>query len=515
MFADVFFAHHCQLPFSSMHHEMFRDYKPGERGRKRATAAPRGYAKSTVQALIEPIHDLCYGLENFIVIISNTEAQALQRSQDIRTELLTNEALIRYFGPFFGVSKIAAKGQFEVTGRFGAGMVQAYGKGTEIRGIKYGPHRPSKIIGDDLEHSTEVENEAIRRKDHDWFNDVVQKLGDANTNISIVGTILHKDSLLANLIKNPGFKGKIYRAIAAWDNSPEQWNEWRKIFNDLTNEERERDAWEYYCANKNKMLEGVEVLWDQKESYYYLQKMIVEQGRRSFFKEKQNDPRQDESNIFQMNKLSMFHVKQNGDIFDERTEAIIPKGDIRQRFGVLDPSAGQGRSKAKGKLGDFACLLSGVQDKYGYLYVMEDWTRRVPPTRQISSIFDFWEHWRYDKFGIETNLYRNLMMDDIAKEKRRREEQRRAARQEPWGINIAFYDIENTDKKESRIYSLEPKIMNGFIKFNRSLSEEFFNQLEAFPKGDHDDCPDALHMLWSLADRRYEARAVNINALAR
>ena len=44
--------------------------------------------------------------------------------------------------------------------------------------------------------------------------------------------------------------------------------------------------------------------------------------------------------------------------------------------------------------------------------------------------------------------------------------------------------------KEKRIYTIEPKVYNGYILFNRHLSQEFFDQMWEFPKGKHDDCPD-------------------------
>ncbi len=519
LFAHTFFPHHCKLPFSRMHHEYFQRCSVIGRGQKDATAAPRGYAKSTLEALVKPIHDLCYGLERFIVLISCTENQAIARIADIRNELLTNEALIYSYGPFFG-SRVVASSNFIAQSSNFFVKVQGYGAGAEIRGIKWGDTRPTKIILDDVEHSTEVENEAIRSNQRDWFRDVVSKLGDNDTNICAIGTILHKDSLLKNLLKNPGFNSRLYKAVISFDECPGKWEQWRKIYTDLTNENRKKDSRSFFERNREEMLRGTKVLWPEKEDYYALQCEIVETGRRSFYKEKQNDPRSTDRNVFDLNSFDYFTVDSTGRIHVESDGRIIEKAQFVGRFGVLDPSHGQGRKPKKGALPDFASLLTGVVDSYGYLYVMSDWTRRLPPTKQIHAIFDHHDIWHYDKFGIESNLFRELMLDDIRKEKEKREKIRKAqieARKskEPWGIRIAWYDIVNTEKKEARIYSLEPKVMNGFIKFNRALSEEFYNQIEAFPFGDNDDAPDALHMLWNLADRKYEARAVNLSAMER
>ena len=100
LFAIMFFSHYCRYEFNAFHRATFSDYVYGERAIRRASCAPRGFAKSTLEALIKPIHDVCYKLEKFIVIISNTEAQAVQKLKDIQTEFITNDFLIRVYGRF-------------------------------------------------------------------------------------------------------------------------------------------------------------------------------------------------------------------------------------------------------------------------------------------------------------------------------------------------------------------------------------------------------------------------------
>ena len=55
--------------------------------------------------------------------------------------------------------------------------------------------------------------------------------------------------------------------------------------------------------------------------------------------------------------------------------------------------------------------------------------------------------------------------------------------------------------KALRIESLSPHVNNGLILFSQAhtvLNE----QLRHWPEADHDDGPDALHMLWMLATSR-------------
>ena len=79
-------------------------------------------------------------------------------------------------------------------------------------------------------------------------------------------------------------------------------------------------------------------------------------------------------------------------------------------------------------------------------------------------------------------------------------------------MKIPFYDIENRDKKEKRIFTLEPKVSNNWILVNKRLSVEFMDQMEQFPNGDHDDGPDALEMLWGLVNNRYKASPLSLDA---
>lgn len=511
LFALRYFPHYCQFDFNPLHRDIFDDTELGERATKRARAAPRGYAKSTLETLIKPIHDVCYAQERFIVIFSNTEDQSNSKLRDIRTEVLTNARLIADYGICFP-NKRAAETSFIVRCGTHTCMFQGYGAGTEVRGIRYGASRPSKIIGDDVEHSEEVLNEAIRRKYQDWAFQVVSKLGDTNTNISWIGTILHPESLLADIIKNPAYDGKIYKAVISWAKNSKLWDQWTKIYTNLDDPERKERSEAFYRANESAMLDGAEVLWPEKESYLYLIKEMIETGRRAFFKEKQNEPIGGDEALFE--KLHWYHETSEGFVI-ESSNTLVPWSKLKDKdgnwlsaYGTLDPATGQTKAKA-GKLGDYSELVTGMalpvpgREFKMRLFVHEDWTKRAGPSTWISEIFEHDRIYDYQKFGVETNLYRDLLLPNLmAEQKVQAEKQKREVR-------LPFYDIHNVDNKEKRIYTLEPKISHGWILFNRSLSQTAMRQIEAFPHGDHDDFPDALEMLWGLVNNRYKASAIN------
>lgn len=513
LFAYTYFPHYCTLAFNDLHRDVFSVVSFGERSVRRVRAAPRGYAKSTLTALIKPIHDVCYGLEAFIVIFSNTEGQAIQKLRDIRSEILTNARLIADYGIGFE-SKRPGETNYVVRCGDHRCLFQGYGAATEVRGIRFGAKRPSKVVVDDGEHSEEVLNEAIRTKYEDWMFQVVSKIGDTQTNIEVIGTVLHPESLLKKLLSNPAYESKLYRAVISWSERQNLWDQWTKVYTDLDDAERKERADAFYRANEPAMLQGTRVLWPEKESYLYLMKELIETGRRAFFKEKQNDPIGGDQVLFER-----FHWyrEEPGGLRIESNNVLIPWDRLKDKDGrwlaahaALDPATGQTKAKA-GKTGDYAALMTGLalpttgRERRNRLLVHHDWVKHAGPSKWISQVFSSHEEFGYQKVAVETNLYRDLLLPNFEAERKVWQEKLKKE------IRVPFYDVVNTENKEKRIYTLEPMVTHGWILFNRALSETFRRQMESFPLGDHDDGPDALEMLWGLVNGRYRAAGLTLN----
>lgn len=497
-FSQVFFPHYCEYPFNRFHRDTFSDYKFGERNTRRAKAAPRGYAKSTTACFFKPIHDLCYKLESFIVIISNTEPQAIQKLKDIQQELIDNDFLHAVYGRFLKSKKVGSTDFIAYSGTHPVRFV-ALGAGTEMRGIRFGSVRPSKIILDDVEHSEKVESEMLRDKMLHWFQDVVSKIGDNKTNIDFIGTVLHRKSLLKSLLSNPRYFGREYKAIESWHVNKDLWALWQGIYNNIDNENRVEEAKAFFEANKDKMLEGTSVLWPEKEPYYDLQIEILESGLRSFMKEKQNDPLSDEEKTFNINDVWWYEERKEG-LFILKTQKLIAWSELTP-IGTIDPATGQSKASVNKKT-DYTSIINGFHDLKGRVFVHEDWLQRASPSMFIRKIFEFMTKYQHSRFGVETNLYRELLLENIKDERERYE------RETGHRIETKFYDIYLTENKEKRIYTLEPKVKNGWILLNKKLSNTLLDQFWDFPKGEHDDGPDAVEMLWGLVNNKYKVSAV-------
>jgi len=500
LFARIYFPHYCELAFNEIHYRSFRGFRYSARGIREVLAAPRGYAKSTFSVLIEPIHDLCFRQENFIIILSHTEDQAVAKIKDIRAELLTNNELTSDFDLNFATKKPGASSFIVKSGDYTC-KIQAVGQNTELRGIRYLHHRPTKIICDDYEHSEKVFKEELREKERNKFFEVVTKLGSPKTNVKYVGTVLHTDSLLSRLLRNPAYDARKYAAVISWADREDLWQQWREVYTNIDDDDRKAKADAFFEQNQAEMLAGSQVLWPEKEPYYYLMKEMVEAGRRSFFKEKQNEPLGFENKVFE--DFQYFREVKDG-LLVEKSQTVIPWKELQYSvYLAIDPATGE--VKKLESLGDYTAFAIGLQDRKGRLFVYEDWTKRKPPSVWISKIYEFAEKWPegFNKVAVETNLYRNLLLPNIMEEKKRRERERKKS------IKIPFYDVEQVENKVKRITQLEPKVTHGWILFNRTLSVEAIRQFEEFPKGDHDDFPDAVEMLWGLVHNRYKPAAIS------
>ncbi|MCX8036771.1 MAG: phage terminase large subunit [Candidatus Sumerlaeia bacterium] len=510
LFCTVFFPHHCRAPFSALHRHLFRLHRRQmhrpvleRRGRNYAVAAPRGYAKSTLVSLLLPIHDIVYGSEGYILLLAATLPQSIGKLKNIRAELARNRALRQCYAPRLGR---AAARQLLANDL----AVEAFSVGTELRGVTWRQYRPTKIILDDIEDSEGVESPQQREKLALWFNEVLENIGNGYTNILVVGTLLHSDSLLANILKRPDFDSRIFRAVESWAQNTALWEQWRERFNNLADPDRLETARAFFDARRPAMLHGAKVLWPEKEDYYDLMTQLAARGRKAFFQEKQNDPRRTDSQMFDPDTFRRFQLEQidnqpspttasasslhsvgaiHASPVQSKIQNLKPKTTLGlsqlTTFGFLDSSLG-------GPTGDFAAIATIGRDPHGYLYVLDVWMERAAPTRQIEKVFDLHELWNYRLFGFEANCFQSLLAQPIADAQLRRREAGR-----PW--DLAVVAVTHRDNKLRRIAALETLISNGWLLFSNTLSEDFLRQCAQFPRGAHDDGLDALEGAVQLA----------------
>lgn len=200
---------------------------------KVVVASPRRSAKSTLLLFLFPFHQIMFRKARFIVIISNTFKKAAMHLDTIKKELMDNQKLRSFHPPV----KMSRDAEGDTIFRHPNGFeTLVLCKGVDqigsLRGVKFGPHRPDLVLGDDMEDDTLVRNPELRSKLQEDFDSVLTPIGDNDTRHIYVGTILHDDCQLAKLMSKeyyPEYVKLFFRAHLAPDTAeeaslwPENW----------------------------------------------------------------------------------------------------------------------------------------------------------------------------------------------------------------------------------------------------------------------------------------------------
>lgn len=442
------------------------------KGSRQVVAAPRGHAKSTNFTFKDDLHAVLYGYKHYILILSDSSEQAEGFLDDIKTELEDNANIIMDFGSLKG-DKVWRTGTILTKTDI---KVEAIGSGKKVRGRRHRNWRPDLIVLDDIENDENVNTPEQRKKLKSWFDKAVSKAGDTYTDIMYIGTILHYDSLLNNILQNPRYKTRKYRAVVSWAVNSKLWDEWESIYVNLLNENHEEEARAFYEAHEEEMLLGTEVLWEDKLSYYDLMEIRVSEGEASFNSELQNDPIDPENATF------------NPEWFDYYEPELVDFKSPEFIFvGANDPSLG------KNKKSDTSSIINlALSVKTGYMYVADASVEKRKPDIIIDDVFEMNRRLKRDykkgfyKFGVEVVQFQYFFKDVMA------------SKSAEEGEYIPIEEIQSTINKALRIESLQPLIKNKYIKFNRE-HKSLLKQLQEFPMGKNDDAPDGLQMAVQLA----------------
>lgn len=166
---------------------------------KVAIAAPRKHAKSTAITLAYVLACVLFRDKKYVLIVSDTITQATQFLGDIKKELMDNDKI----RSLFNIEEFSKDTEDDVIVRMTDGhMFRITAKGSEqkLRGLKWNNKRPDLIVGDDMENDELVMNKERREKFKRWFYGALIPCLSSTGVIRIVGTILHEDSLLNNLM---------------------------------------------------------------------------------------------------------------------------------------------------------------------------------------------------------------------------------------------------------------------------------------------------------------------------
>ena len=457
---------------------------------KVAVAAPRSHAKSTYLSKASPIREVVYRLRKYIIIISETPTVSKANMEWIRNQLKYNRKLREDFGPLLSPkdqANIRDNGEGFIAWhpdpdnpevRKQIALVEAASTGQALRGRNWNGSRPDLIILDDLEDARPGGNASTpeqRRALKDWFSQTVMALGDPKgkrTAFIYMGTTVHYDSLLMDVLhRRSDFKSKVYRAIIEQPERQDLWEECRLIYIDRENPNRLDDARKFYEANEAEMLRGAKVLWPEVQPLWKLMTWKWDNGSKAFNTEYQNNPIDEESQIFNLDKFD-YHG-----------------GNIDYMSDAYDVSMGVDFALGREK-GDYSAITVVARHKESdIIYVIDSWGERVKPTEFIQEIVERVMKYQPTVVAAEAVAAQEFFVDELKK----------ALKAKGYPADTRVKKIYSRTRKELRIEAMLPDIESGRIKFDRSHSL-LLEQFERYGQGGHDDAVDSLEMAISAVE---------------
>ena len=462
-FVNTYFPHYIRSPEKSELHAFLFSRLPeiirSPKGENEAVGAPRGEGKSTQVTQLFTLWCIVTGQKHYAVIVMDSIDQAYPMLEAIKAELEFNPRLKTDFPEVCGQGRVWQAGTIVTANDV---KVQVAGSGKKLRGLRHGPYRPDLTVLDDIENDEQVRNPEQRDKLNAWLTKTVLPLGGVGQKYDVIyiGTILHYDSVLNRTLNNPFWHGIKFKAMKRWPDRMDLWDRWEELFRN----DGEMVAEAFYLANKDEMERGAQTSWAAR-GVLALMKIRARDGHATFDSEYQNDPVSGEDAPFA--KSMKFWTDLPSDLV---------------YFGSLDPSLG----KAGASRDPSAIIIGGYQRQTGKLYIVEAQIKKRLPDLIIEDVIRLHRQYRCKLWFVETVQFQEFLKDELVK--------RSAAR----GLPVPARAVKPVSDKLLRIETLQPHMANGLILLNES-QQTLVQQFRHFPKADHDDGPDAVHMLWSRA----------------
>ena len=326
-------------------------------------AVPRDHGKSTIISNIGIIHDIVYGNEEFILLLSETGHIARNNLNAIIAELMHNEWLQEIYGDHVGTEKWT---ETEIETKRGIYLLSK-GMDSQVRSLKRGAFRPTKIVLDDPQSTKSCITADRRDNARLTINtDILPSLDRDKGIFRAIGTIVHADGLTANWMTDRRFEKIFYQAIINDENADPEINGprralWEDKFS-LVDLDTEKEDWE---------AAGFGQEWSQ---------------------ERMNIP------ITGGNKLTEhlyaysgeFHLQPNSDVH------VLMIGGMRipvRTFVGVDFAAKDNRNA------DWTVVISAAVDAEGNWYILDLWRKKTEDPVE-TAMHIYWQAFRAGAYAI-------------------------------------------------------------------------------------------------------------------
>jgi predicted phage terminase large subunit-like protein len=406
-------------------------------------AAPRGHAKSTAITIAYTLANICHRFKQYVVIVAKTEEVAIDFITIIRDELRHNQDL----RDVYDIQSLPTDGKTDCIVRFTDGSearIRARGAGQSVRGMIWKHTRPDLVVIDDLEDDEAVESADRRTKLKNWvLKALIPVVSKTRGDIRIIGTILHDDSVLMNIMKSSAWKTALYKAHTG--------------FNDFTNK-----LWPEYWTEK--------ALRETRQTY-------IDMGDpEGYSQEYLNDP----------SDLQNPYFKDDDFIPMDELDHKKPKSYyVGVDFALSDNNTS-----------DYTVMTTGGYDSDGVLHIVNQRKLRTDDTAVIiDELFSIMNTYHIEYFLFEGGVIANAVKPPFRVEMRKRNK---------FSYIETYTPIGN---KRLRAASIQQRMRSGGVRYDIEAEwfEDHKHELKRFPRGTKDDQVDAIAWLGRGIDDFVEA----------
>jgi hypothetical protein len=431
-----------------------------QRGRRQNVKAPRGNAKTVWSTNTYPLYVALEGLEPFIMIGADAGQQSRAYLASLTYEVENNDQIRKDYGP-------VATNAHCTLDRIVLGndcCIEHCSTGGPILGRKWREYRPSLFVLDDLQKRKNIHSPLHRQRSMEWVTKDAIKAGDPNTNVLVLGTALHREAIVCQLDKQPGWESKTWKSMIQWPSRMDLWNQWSDIWRNWDDPNRQEAAKKFFDDHPE-MNDG-QVLWPQNESLYTLMLLRLSEGEAAFESEKQNNPYDPA-----MAAWPPEYFNWPGIWWQKLPE------DITGSVVSLDPSLGR-----DSQTGDRWAITTMAQNTGGVLFTDTIAGRGGGVDDMLTKTCIACRDTNAEALTIETMCFQELLKEPL----------KRIAAQLDIRLPRIIEDRDVTNK-EVRIHRLGPSLSQRKMRFRRNSPgiAIFLSEGADFANGATDDCLDS------------------------
>lgn len=429
----MLFPEKFSLPFCRELHDYFVHIRGMELTN---TEAPRNHSKTTIKCFLIPLFQALEEANTFnhYLNVQATNIKALSVNTAIRRELEENQELKAIYGDQVGVSRWTDQ-QFVL--RNGT-IFTAVSAGQSIRGLNFRNTRPDYIVVDDLYDEEDINNPDATTKKNDWFWGSLYpaRAKSRRCAVHVQGTAINGEDLLEELKGKERWVSATFKAIKDWDSSL--------------------------------------VLWPELNTMESLNADRIDMGSVIFFREMQNERRDETSSIVKRSWLENWEYDPTQIKFDlHHTLTAVILG--------VDPSIGE---KSENDFTGIALVHKAqYADGNGNVYYINRlWNEHLSLDARVRLLQSIYEDQPTEHGITQANIESIAGFKDFCAEVVRR-------------TNIPVHEIDNVKDKITTLENKSHYFENGKVKINKNidpaLKDMLMYQLTTnHPK--HDDLRDGV-----------------------